>query len=207
VLTLGSLDGEHTRAIIEVPGLLSFLATGSFDGAVEGINDLRAQYLSTYGASGNPLVQDAATQYVPNIPTTYWMFRLMIGVGVAAAAIAVAVLWLTRKERMPVHRWLVWASIAAPILPVIGNSFGWIFTEVGRQPWLVFGLMTTHTGVSPGVSMGEVITSMAVFTLLYGALAVVEIKLFLTYVRRGAEPHEPDEPSDRDEDAPLAFAY
>jgi cytochrome d ubiquinol oxidase subunit I len=208
VLTLGSLDGEHTRAIIEVPGLLSFLATGSFDGAVEGINDLREQYLSTYGASGDPLVQDAATRYVPNIPTTYWTFRLMVGVGVAAVGIAGAVLWLTRKERLPVQRWLLWAAIAAPILPVIGNSFGWIFTEMGRQPWLVFGLMTTSSGVSPGVSMGEVITSMAVFTLLYGALAVVEIKLFLTYVRRGAEPYEPEDPStNQDEDAPLVFAY
>lgn len=208
VLTIGSLDGQHTNALIEVPGLLSFLATGSFDGAVKGINDLRTQYLSTYGASGNALVQDAATSYVPNIPTTYWTFRLMIGVGIAAAAIAVAVLWLTRKDRTPTHRWLYWAAIAAPILPVIGNSFGWIFTEVGRQPWLVFGLMTTGAGVSPGVSMGEVITSMVVFTLLYGALAVVEIKLFLTYVRRGAEPYEPpQEPSDRDEDAPLVFAY
>ena len=64
--------------------------------------------------------------------------------------------------------------------------------------------MTTGAGVSPGVSAGEVITSMVVYTLLYGILAVVEIKLFLTYVRRGAEPfEEPQQPSERDEDAPL----
>jgi cytochrome d ubiquinol oxidase subunit I len=208
VLSVGSLDGSHANAVIEVPGLLSFLATGSFDGAVQGINDLKAEYAQRYGASGDPLVADAATAYAPNIPTTYWTFRLMIGLGVATALIALAVLWLTRRGRTPTQRWLVWLGIAAPLLPVFANSFGWIFTEVGRQPWVVFGLMTTAHGVSPGVSVGEVLTSMVVFTLLYGALAVVEVKLFLHYVRKGAEPFEqPPDPSERDEDAPLAFAY
>jgi len=208
VLTVGSLDGSHANALIEVPGLLSFLATGRFDGAVQGINDLKQLYADTYGASGNALVADAASAYVPNIPTTYWTFRLMIGLGIAGAAIALAVLWLTRKGRTPASRWLLYAAVVAPFLPIFANSFGWIFTEVGRQPWLVFGLMTTATGVSPSVSMGEVITSMTVFTLLYGALAVVEVKLFLHYVRKGAEPFEqPQDPATRDEDAPLAFAY
>ena len=208
VLTVGSLDGSHANAIIEIPGLLSFLATGNFEGAVRGINDLKAEYAKAYGASGNPRVADVATAFVPNIPTTYWTFRLMIGLGIVTALIAIAVLWLTRKGRTPTARWLAYAAVAAPLLPVFANSFGWIFTEVGRQPWLVFGLMTTANGVSPSVSMGEVITSMVVFTLLYGALAVVEIKLFLHYVRKGAEPfEEPQGPADRDEDAPLVFAY
>ncbi|MEW1955859.1 cytochrome ubiquinol oxidase subunit I [Terrabacter sp. NPDC080008] len=208
VLTVGSLDGSHANPIIEIPGLLSFLATGSFDGAVKGINDLKAEYAQTYGASGNKLVADVATAYVPNIPTTYWTFRLMIGLGMATALIALAVLWMTRKNAHPTARWLTYAAVAAPLLPVFANSFGWIFTEVGRQPWIVFGLMTTAHGVSPSVSMGEVITSMVVFTLLYGALAVVEVKLFLHYVRKGAEPFEqPQDPADRDEDAPLVFAY
>ena len=207
MLSVGSLDGSHANAIIEIPGLLSFLATGSFDGAVKGINDLKAEYAQTYGASGDPLVA-SATGYAPNIPTTYWTFRLMIGLGMATALIALVVLWMTRKDRAPTQRWLVWLAVAAPLLPVFANSFGWIFTEVGRQPWLVFGLMTTANGVSPSVSVGEVVTSMVVFTLLYGALAVVEIKLFLHYVRKGAEPFEqPQDPSERDEDAPLVFAY
>jgi cytochrome d ubiquinol oxidase subunit I len=208
VLTIGSLDGSAATPLIEIPGLLSFLATGSFDGAVKGINELKAEYAQTYGASGNPRVADLASAFVPNIPTTYWSFRLMIGLGIAASIIALAVLWTTRKGRTPTSRWLLYAAVAAPLLPVFANSFGWIFTEVGRQPWLVFGLMTTANGVSPSVSMGEVITSMSVFTLLYGALAVVEIKLFLHYVRKGADPfEEPQDPADRDEDAPLVFAY
>ncbi|OFE18433.1 cytochrome BD ubiquinol oxidase subunit I [Humibacillus sp. DSM 29435] len=208
VLTVGSLDGQHANALIEIPGLLSFLGTGTWDGEVMGINDLKAQYAAKYGATGDPTLVDAATDYVPNIPTTYWTFRLMIGTGIAAAGIAALVLWTTRRGRAPTSKWVLYAAVAAPLLPVFGNSFGWIFTEVGRQPWAVFGLMTTASGVSPSVSVGEVVTSMTVFTLLYGALAVVEIKLFLAYVRKGAEPFDPPtEPSDVDEDAPLAFAY
>ena len=208
VLTIGALDGSDATPIIEIPGLLSFLATGTFDGEVRGINDIKAEYAQRFGESGNPRVADLATAYVPNIPTTYWSFRLMIGLGAAAALIAIAVLWTTRKGRTPVGKWLLYAAVAAPLLPVFANSFGWIFTEVGRQPWIVFGLMTTANGVSPSVSMGEVITSMVVFTLLYGALAVVEVKLFLHYVRKGADPfEEPQDPADRDEDAPLVFAY
>ena len=91
--------------------------------------------------------------------------------------------------------------MAAPLLPILGNSFGWIFTEVGRQPWLVFGVMATSTGVSPSVAAGEVVTSMVVYTLLYGVLAVVEVKLFLTYLRAGAAPvrgaRDPGDPGRR----------
>ena len=206
IFTVGSLDGSEEKFAVTVPGLLSFLATGRFDGEVKGINELRTEYAKTYGDSGDPLVKDAT--YVPNIPLSYWSFRLMMGVGFAAMAAAAAVLWATRRDRVPAASWWHWLIIATPLLPVFGNSFGWIFTEIGRQPWLVFGLMATKTGVSPSVSAGEVVTSMAVYTLLYGVLAVVEIKLFLTYMRAGAPAFE--EPIDRahqDEDAELAFAY
>ncbi|HET7278628.1 MAG TPA: cytochrome ubiquinol oxidase subunit I [Dermatophilaceae bacterium] len=203
VLTIGSLDGTQEKFAVKVPCLLSFLATGSTSGSVEGINPLRKELAATYG-TGNALTADAT--YTPNIPLSYWNFRLMMGAGFVAMAAAAALLWATRRGRMPGGRPWVWVAAITPLLPVFANSFGWIFTEVGRQPWIVYGLMTTDVGVSPSVSAGEVITSMIVFTLLYGALAVVEVKLMLTYVRRGAEPfEEPAKPSD--EDAPLAFAY
>jgi cytochrome d ubiquinol oxidase subunit I len=204
IFTVGSLDGSEEKFSVTVPGLLSFLATGSFDGEVRGINDLKAEYAEKY--ADNPLTQ--STTYVPNIPLSYWSFRLMMGVGFVAMAAAAAVLWATRRDKVPTARWWTWLIVATPLLPVFGNSFGWIFTEVGRQPWIVFGLMATHTGVSPSVSAGEVVTSMVVYTLLYGALAVVEVKLFLHYVRAGAPPYEETPPpSEKDEDAELAFAY
>jgi cytochrome d ubiquinol oxidase subunit I len=204
IVTVGSLDGTEEKFSVTVPGLLSFLATGSFDGEVRGINDLKAEYAEKY--ADNPLTQ--STSYVPNLPLSYWSFRLMMGVGFLAMAAAAAVLGATRGERVPTARWWHWLAVATPLLPVLGNSFGWIFTEVGRQPWIVFGLMATHTGVSPSVSAGEVVTSMVVYTLLYGVLAVVELTLFLHYVRAGAPPFEETAaPGTGGEDAELAFAY
>ncbi len=213
VLSVGPLDGTDASRIIEVPGLLSFLGTGDVNGTVEGINDLKvseremAQTVADqYGPDVAKLV--AAEDYTPIVPVAYWTFRLMMGSGFLMMLFAAAALWVTRKNGVPQSKWWVWIAVASPLLPIFANSFGWIFTEMGRQPWLVYGLMTTATGVSPSVSVGEVWVSMVVYTLLYAALAVVEVKLFLTYVRRGAEPFEdPADHADVDEDAPLQFAY
>src|SRR5690606_13147433 len=100
--------------------------------------------------------------------------------------------------------------IGLPIALAAANSFGWIFTEMGRQPWVVFGLMTTERGVSPGVSVTEALISVVVLTALYGVLAVIEIGLLAKFTKKGPEPFvEPPDPGspDHDTDAPLAFAY
>jgi cytochrome d ubiquinol oxidase subunit I len=180
---------------LRLPGLLSFLATGSFHGRVEGIDQLRAQYQATYGPGA----------YTPVIPVTYWTFRLMIGVGMLAAVGALWTLWAGRSGRVPTGRWLARAALVLPLLPLLANSFGWIFTEMGRQPWIVFGQLRTAAGVSPSVSAGEALTSLTVLTLLYGALAVVEVRLLLRAARAGLPDVSPPQPA-RD-DQPLAFAY
>ncbi|MET0524931.1 MAG: cytochrome ubiquinol oxidase subunit I [Nocardioides sp.] len=208
ILTIGSLDGSEEVFSIKVPNLLSFLATGTTDGEVKGINPLREQYIETYGQDPGEKYYSPG-DYTPVIPLTYWSFRLMMGLGGLAAAAALWILWATRKERVPQGRPVLWAALALPFLPLFANSFGWIFTEVGRQPWAVFGLMTTDQAVSPGVSTGEALTSLIVLTLVYGVLAVVEVRLLLTYIRKGADPHVPDDrpPTERGDDQPLAFAY
>jgi cytochrome d ubiquinol oxidase subunit I len=198
VFTVGTLDGSREIFSIKVPHLLSFLATGNFNGEVKGINSLQDAYEQLYGPGS----------YKPNIPLTYWTFRLMIGVGMASAAIAVWLLWATRRGRAP-NRRLVWLAIPLPLLPLVANCFGWIFTETGRQPWLVFGLLPTASGVSPGTTSGEVITSLAGFTVLYGVLAVVETKLMFRTIRgglAGTDAPSPDSPTD-ESDKPLSFAY
>ncbi len=206
LLTIGSLDGNQEKFAVKVPSLLSFLATGRTDGPVKGINEIRAQYEKQYGADAKARV--FADSYTPTIPLTYWSFRLMIGLGMACALIAVAVLWSTRRDRIPRHRLWFWVILATPLLPTFANSFGWIFTETGRQPWLVFGVMTTAHGVSPNVSAGEVWASLITLTLLYAGLAVIEMKLLLQSIVAGApEFVEPVDPADRDENAPLVFAY
>ncbi len=213
LFTIGSLDGSKEIFSIRVPGVLSFLATGGFGNDVEGIRQLQsteralaAKVTAQYGPEVGKLAYDA--DYTPNIPGSYWSFRLMIGLGALSSALALLTLWATRKGRTPTGRWWAHVAIWTPLLPVVAISFGWIFTEIGRQPWIVYGLMTTATGVSPSVSTGEVVISMAVYTLVYAALAVVEVKLFTDYVKRGADPFErPVQPEDVDDSAPLQFAY
>jgi cytochrome d ubiquinol oxidase subunit I len=209
IFTIGSLDGSEEVFSIRIPHLLSFLATGSFDGEVEGINNLREEYVETYGQDPGAAYYTAG-DYVPNVPIAYWGFRLMIGFGMAAAGAGVVLLWLTRRKRLLEHsRWL-WVGAALPLLPLAGNSFGWIFTEMGRQPWIVFGLMTTERGVSPGVSTTEAWVSLLSLTAIYAVLIVVEVGLMLHAVRKGADEfEEPPDPrlGDYNPDKPLAFAY
>jgi cytochrome bd ubiquinol oxidase subunit I len=212
LFTIGTPDGKEAKFAIEVPCLLSFLGTGSFDGQVEGINDLREQYRETYGQDPGAAYYDPADEYTPNIPVTYWTFRYMMGLGFAAAGAAALILYLTRRGRVPTSRWFSRMAIATPLLLLGANSAGWIFTEMGRQPWVVFGLMNTSQGVSPGVSVTEAWISITSLTLLYGVLAVIEVGLLLRFIKKGADPFvEPPDPtlrsSDDDEDRPLAFAY
>jgi cytochrome d ubiquinol oxidase subunit I len=209
VFTIGSLDGTEEIFSIKVPNLLSYLAEGNFDAEVEGINQLREEYKQTYGQDPGEKYYSPG-DYTPIIPVTYWTFRIMIGLGVLVALGSALLLWATRKGRIPqASRGWVWLAVSLPLLPVAANSFGWLFTEMGRQPWAVFGLMTTQLAVSPGVSLGEAWTSIIALTLIYAALMVVEVGLMLKYVRRGADPfEEPPSPSLRAQsDEPLTFAY
>ncbi len=199
--TVGTLDGSEPLFQLEIPRLLSVLGTGTLDGEVRGIDSLQAEYEDTYGPG----------DYSPNIPITYWTFRLMITTGGIAMAMGALMLWMTRGGRTPSlarpsGRWLLRGAIVLPLLPLAANSFGWIFTEMGRQPWVVFGLMRTADGVSPGTSMAEIVISLTTFTLLYAVLAFIEVRLLLTYIGKGLPDTEP--PVDADNpDAPLSYAY
>ncbi|MEV6969708.1 cytochrome ubiquinol oxidase subunit I [Hamadaea sp. NPDC051192] len=197
LFTIGTLDGSEPLYSIEIPGLLSFLGTGSFDGQVQGINDLQAEYEQKFGPGS----------YTPIIPVTYWTFRLMITFGAIAGLFALWALWATRRGRTPRTRWLRWAGLSLPLLPLAANSVGWIFTEMGRQPWIVFSQLKTAQGVSPTVGVSEVITSLTVFTALYGVLAVVEVGLLLKYAKAGVPDVTPPPERPDKTDQPLAFAY
>jgi cytochrome d ubiquinol oxidase subunit I len=197
VITVGTPDGERELWSVNVPGLLSFLATGSFDGKVTGINELQQQYTEQFGPG----------TYYPYIPLTYWAFRWMIGLGMAGIALGTLLLICLRGDRRLTSFWWPTLLVALPLLPLFANSFGWIFTEAGRQPWVVFTLLKTSAGVSPTVAPGMVATSVLTFTALYGVLAVVEVKLLLKYLRLGLPDVAPPETSDADEDAPLVFSY
>ncbi|BDZ50948.1 hypothetical protein GCM10025867_31890 [Frondihabitans sucicola] len=180
IFTLGTPDGVHELFSIRVPYLLSFLSTHTFDGTVEGINNLQAQYRAAYGPG----------DYSPIIWITYWSFRWMMGLGMIAILISVVGLWVTRKGRMPKNKWVWRAATWSFPLPLAAMVIGWVFTEMGRQPWLVFGLLKTSDGVSPGTTGVEVLISLIAFTAIYATLAVVEFRLILKAAQKG-----PDEPT------------
>ena len=177
LFTIGTLDGSKSVFQIGLPSVLSFMSTGDVNGTVEGVNDLQKTYAEKYG-EGN---------YTPNSPLAYWSFRLMIGFGGIAALFALLTLWYMRKGGLPRGKFFLRTMIALPFLPILGNSFGWIFTESARQPWVVFGLFKTADGVSPGVSAGSVLFTMITFTLLYGVLAVIEFGLMVRTIKVGTD--------------------
>ena len=213
IITVGSLDGTEEVWALTVPKLLSYLSTGDLEGAVEGVNGIQERYVQTY--AGNDLTE--VEDYRPLMPVTYWSFRLMMGLGFLGMGIGMAVLWRLRgkgdadgETRMEGSRWWGWAAATVLFMPLFANSFGWIFTEMGRQPWVVMGLMTTQTAVSPSVGAGTVALSMVVYTALYGVLAVLMVGLSLRYGRAGAEVVPEDasyDPKGRTDDDAFVFTY
>jgi cytochrome d ubiquinol oxidase subunit I len=233
----GSQDCDDVHSFT-IPYLLSYLAHGDFSTAVPGVNELQQEYADTYGATypDDPSFGDQAGQpidYTPLLATTYWNFRLMVGMGIASAGVAFLALWTTRRGRVPTSRLGVTAALLAVAFPFVGNAAGWVFTEMGRQPFVVYPnpdvpraeqvYFFTAQAVSPGVGAGEVLTSMIGLTLLYGVLAIVEAWLLVRFVRRGVTTGDgaptpghtpegtPDEdlPGGRDQtdDDVLSFAY
>jgi cytochrome d ubiquinol oxidase subunit I len=200
LFTIGSLDGSKEVWSLRVPGVLSFMATGSLHGRVEGINNLQAESVARFGPG----------DYEPVIPMTYWTFRLMIGFGMLAGLLSLVGLWLTRRRaRRRLPRWFYRAGVVALVLPFAANSAGWIFTEMGRQPWSVYGTLRTADGVSPTVTPAMVWTSLIVFTLLYGGLAVIDGFLMARYAAAGPPltPVPAEDGAGTDELRPLAVAY
>jgi cytochrome d ubiquinol oxidase subunit I len=194
LITIGSLNGSKEVWSIRVPYLLSLIATLNPHGTVQGINNVERAYQKKYGPGS----------YKPVVPVTYWSFRLMAGFGTLAALLAAAGLWLTRRQRIPRSRWFYRAALWGLALPYLASTMGWIFTEMGRQPWTVFGLLTTAKSVSAGVAASSVIISMTVFTLLYAALAAIAGWLTVRHVKAGA-PAEPERPA-AEEPLPV-FSY
>jgi cytochrome d ubiquinol oxidase subunit I len=195
--------------LIEVPYVLPFLAESRFSGVtLQGVQDLQQQYQDKFGPG----------DYRPNLFVTYWAFRAMIGLLLVPVAFALLSLWFTRGGRIPDQRWYGRFGILTLPTPFLANSAGWVFTEMGRQPWVVVPnptgdqlvRMTVQDGVS-GHSAGLVLFSLATFTLLYGVLALIWFWLMRRYVVEGPQEHDsepapPKAPSD-DEVAPLSFAY
>jgi len=171
LLTIGNLEGQPVFQI-RVPHLLSLIADLSWNGEVDGINQVQAAESEQHGA-GN---------YVPVIWLTYWSFRAMIGAGIAMLLLSGWGLWYAWRHKRPGGAWFRRAALAGIGLPLLANASGWIFTEAGRQPWLVYGLMSTASGAS-SVSVADLAGTLAGFVAVYSILAVLAVVLIVRAAR------------------------
>ena len=175
ILTIGDLSGKREVWSIRVPGVLSFLACNNFSCEVRGVNDIQAEYEAKYGAG----------DYVPLMVVTYWTFRFMMTIGFLMMLLSFLFLLATRKpyENAKWMKWVPWVIV----LPYIANMSGWILTEMGRQPWIVQGLLTVEKAVSPNLTTLDLLISLIGYTLVYGSLAVAMVKLMKKYAISGPD--------------------
>jgi len=183
-------DDQTPSFSITIPRLLSYMATGSFDGQVQGLTPLQKQERRKYGR-GN---------YMPNVRVIYWSMRVMAFAGVLMFLVAALGAWLYWKKKLERARWYHWTALVAIALPYIAASAGWILTEMGRQPWIVQGLLKTSEANSPSVSTTWLGISLGVFITLYVVLGVVDFVLMRRYAR-------PDRPAPQEELPAPAATY
>lgn len=159
---------------LDIPYVLSLLSYNKFSGSLQGLNELQDQYVEKYGPG----------DYIPHVPTIFWSFRAMVVSGTLMLMVAIYGWYAARKDNLEKHPRFLKLMVWAIALPFIGNTVGWIVTELGRQPWVVFGVMKTEDAVSPSVTANEVLFSLVTFNLLYAILGAVMVYLFVKHIKK-----------------------
>jgi cytochrome d ubiquinol oxidase subunit I len=172
---IGGGNNDHTPTqIIQIPHLLSLLATNSWNGKVIGMTPLQNQYVQRYGPG----------YYVPNVFIQYWGMRVMAYLAVVVFLIGLWGLWLIRRKTLATSRLFLWVAVWGAALPFLMNTAGWFLTESGRQPWIVQGIMLTRNGISPTVSTTWIWISLVAFVLVYATIGTIDLLLMLRYSRK-----------------------
>ncbi|MEK3674985.1 MULTISPECIES: cytochrome ubiquinol oxidase subunit I [Paenibacillus] len=183
-------ENQTSSGEVQIPYLLSFLSYSKFSGEVKGMLELQKEYELAYGPG----------DYIPPVKTTFWSFRIMVAAGSLMIALGVYAIYLMWRKKMDKpNTWFMRFMFWGLLLPPIANTSGWIMTEIGRQPWTVFGLMTTEDSVSPNITSGQVLFSVISFTAIYAILGAVMIGLFIKVIKKGpyamdnehGESHDP----------------
>ncbi|BCQ11013.1 cytochrome ubiquinol oxidase subunit I [Mycobacterium heckeshornense] len=210
ILTIGTHNNcDSITRVIEAQYVLPFLAEGKFSGVtLEGVKDIQQRYEKQFGPG----------DYRPNLFVTYWSFRAMVGLLVMPVLFSLLALWMTRRKRVPDRRWFSGLALLTIPAPFLANIAGWVFTEMGRQPWVVVpnpgGDQSVRITVEQAASdhtPATVMFSLTILTLVYAALAVIWFWLLRRYVAAGPQEHDaepvPPPSPDQEDVAPLSFAY
>ncbi|MBI3646805.1 MAG: cytochrome ubiquinol oxidase subunit I [Acidobacteriales bacterium] len=159
---------------LEVPGLLSMLTYKRWNAHVQGLDAFPKQ------------------DWPGNIPLLYYSYHIMVGLGTLFVAVALVAVFLLWRGQLFTTKWMLWILLLSAPFPYIANTAGWMTAELGRQPWLVYGLMRTEDGYSKAVSAGNGMFTLLGFMGMYTVLGI----LFLFLIRRELEigplgEHEP----------------
>ncbi len=143
-------------------------------------------------------ISAAAWDTVPNVPLMFWSFRIMTLIGLFMIVLFATAFVLTSMRRHADARWFLKVALFSIPLPWIAAELGWVVAEMGRQPWAIEGVLPTFLAAS-SLTPAMLWTTIIGFTLLYGALAVIEVRLILATIRKGPFDHEEDpQPSEGD---------
>jgi cytochrome d ubiquinol oxidase subunit I len=181
IITIGDLTGKREiwsfrTSQIGIPGVLSFLACNNFECEVKGVYELQTEYEALYGPG----------DYIPLMVVTYWTFRIMMTFGFIMIGVTAFFLWANMRGDITRAKWMKWMP-SLLILPYLANASGWILTEMGRQPWIVQGLLKVEDAVSPNLTTVDLLISLIGYTALYGTLAVAMVKLMVKYAKAGPD--------------------
>ena len=214
---------------VEIPGMLSILATHDIDGYVPGINNILDGYTTPDGTTylsaeekiergkialkafteyrelkdSNPEEAavarqtldenidyfgygyiDSRDELVPPVPLVYWAFRVMVGLGSALLLLMCVILWAERTKRLEKMRWLMWVALFSIPLVYLAGQAGWIVAEVGRQPWVIEGLLPVKSAVS-SVSVSAVKTTFFIFVAIFTLFLAIECRILLKAIKEG----------------------
>jgi cytochrome d ubiquinol oxidase subunit I len=163
----GWVDEEQQRFVgVTIPGLLSYMVHGDASKPVQGL-------------------QAFPPQDRPPVNPVFQAYHVMVGIGTGLIGLSVLGLLLWWRGSLFETRWLLWLYVFAVLGPQAANQLGWFTAEVGRQPWIVYGLMRTADAVSPIVSAGQILASLVLFLLIYLALFILFIYLLDQKIRHG----------------------
>jgi cytochrome d ubiquinol oxidase subunit I len=176
ILTIGDLTGKQLVWQLRAPAVLSFIACNNLTCEVRGVNDIQALYTQEYGPG----------DYIPLMVVTYWTFRVMMLIGLLMIAVAAFALMDVLRDSIEKARWIKWLTPMIA-LPYIANMCGWILTEMGRQPWIVQGLLKVQDAVSPNLTTVDLLISLIGYVVVYGSLAVAMFYLMRKYAMAGPD--------------------
>jgi cytochrome bd ubiquinol oxidase subunit I len=177
-LSMLTIKNPFTDELIldwRIPGGLSFMEYNRFTGEVAGINQLQTMYEQIYGPG----------DYTPPPVVLYWSFRFMVGAGLLMILFSILALFIDLRNIYHKFSWFLKILILAVVLPYVANTAGWIVTEVGRFPWVVYELVKQQDGVSQVVVAGEFLTTLIGFILLYGLIIIGTVYLMIKYAKAG----------------------